>query len=125
MVLKFQFTKTLRDGATHASLPAPDKDMPETCVVAATICYAQAADSCGWDISAGYLFPEMPVAGDRLPKQLARPLSANAMAARFKQHLEHAGLRARHFTFHSFRVGYAVSQTFAGKDIADIMAAVN
>ena len=109
IVLNFQLTKTLRDGAEHASLLAPDKDMPETCAVAATIRYAQAAD----------LFPEMPAAGDRLPKRLAaRPHSAKAMATPFKQHLEHAGLGARHFTFHSFRVGCAVSQNIAGKDIA-------
>ena len=125
IVLNFQFTKTLRDGAPHASLLAPDKGMPETCAVAATTRYAQAADSCGWDMSAGYLFLEMSASGERIPKRLARPLSAKAMAARFKQHLEHAGLWARHFTFHSFRVGCAVSQTIAGKDIAEIMAAVN
>ncbi|CAM9724695.1 unnamed protein product, partial [Ascophyllum nodosum] len=93
IVLNFQFTKTLRDGATHASRLVPDKDMPETCA--------------------------------RIPKRRARPLSAKAMAARFKLHLEHAGLGARHFTFHSFRVGCAVSQTIAGKDIAEIMTAVN
>ncbi|CAN0192157.1 unnamed protein product, partial [Ascophyllum nodosum] len=28
IVLNFQFTKTLRDRATHASLLVPDKDMP-------------------------------------------------------------------------------------------------
>ena len=125
IVLNFQFTKTLRDGATHASLLASDKDMPERCAVAATILYAQAADSCGWGMSTGYLFPEMSASGERIPKRLARPLSAKATTARFKQHLEHAGLRARHFTFHSFRVGCAVSQTIAGKDTAEIMAAVN
>ena len=125
IVLNFQFTKTLRDGATHASRLVPDKDMPETCAVAATIRYAQAADSCGWDMSAGYLFSEMSASGERIPKRRARPLSAKAMAARSKLHLEHAGLGARHFTFHSFRVGCAVSQTIAGKNIAEIMAAVN
>ena len=76
-------------------------------------------------MSAGYIFPEMPAAGDRIPKRLTRPLSAKAVAARFKQYLEHAGLGAKHFTFHSFRVGCAVSQTTAGKDITEIMAAVN
>ena len=30
-----------------------------------------------------------------------------------------------HLTFHSFRVGCAVSQAIVGKDIAKIMAAVN
>ncbi|CAN0037619.1 unnamed protein product, partial [Ascophyllum nodosum] len=110
VVLNFHFTKTLRDGAAHASLLAPDNDMPETCAVAAMLRYAQAADSCGWDIT---------------PKRLARPLSAKTMAARFKEHLGHAGLGSRQFTFHSFRVGCAVTQTIAGKDIAEIMAAVN
>ena len=104
---------------------APDEDMPETCAVGATIRDAQAADSCEWDMSTGYLFPEMPAAGDRIPNRLARPLSAKAMAARFKQHLEHASLGARHFTFHSFRVGCAVLQTIASTGIAEIMAAVN
>ena len=87
-----------------------------TCVVTATIRYAQAADSCGWDTSAGYLSPEVPVAGGRIRKRLARPLSAKAMAACFKQYLKHAGLGARHFTFHLFKVGCTVSQTIAGKD---------
>ena len=125
LVLNFHFTKTLRDGAAHASLLAPDNDMPETCAVAAMLCYAQAADSCGWDMSKGYLFPEIPASGDSTPKRLARPLSAKTMAARFKEHLGHAGLGSRQFTFHSFRVGCAVTQTIAGKDIAEIMAAVN
>ena len=37
LVLNFHFTKTLRDGAAHASLLAPDNDMPETCAVAAML----------------------------------------------------------------------------------------
>ena len=36
-VLKLQFTNTLRDGAAHASLLAPDKDLSATCAVAAMI----------------------------------------------------------------------------------------
>ena len=76
-------------------------------------------------MSNGYLFPEIPASGDSTPKRLARPLSAKTMAARFKEHLGHAGLGSRQFTFHSFRVGCAVTQTIAGKDIAEIMAAVN
>ena len=47
------------------------------------------------------------------------------MAARFKQHLEHAGLGVRQFTFHSFRGDCAAAQTIAGKDITEIMVAVN
>ena len=73
IVLNFQFTKTLRDGATHASRLVPEKDMPDMCAVAATIRYAQAAASCGWDMSAGYLFPEMSASGERIPKRRARP----------------------------------------------------
>ena len=61
--------------------------MPETCAVAAMLRYAQAADSCGWDMSKGYLLPEMPASGNRTPKRLARPLSAKTMAARFKERL--------------------------------------
>ena len=125
LVLNFHFTKTLRDGAAHASLLAPDNDMPETCAVAAMLRYAQAADSCGWDMSKGYLFPEIPASGDSTHKRLARPLSAKTMAARFKEHLGHADLGSRQFTFHSFRVGCAVTQTIVGKVIAEIMAAVN
>ena len=123
--LNFQLTKTLRNGAAHASLLAPDNDMPETCAVAAMIRYAQATDSCGWDVSTGYLSLEIPAAGGRSPKRLARTLSAKAMAARSKQHLEHAGLGARTFTFHLFRVDCAVSQTIAGNNIAEITTAVN
>ena len=125
LVLNVPTTKTLRDGAAHASLLAPGNDMPETCAVAAMLNYAQAAGSCGWDMPKGYLFPEMPASGDCTPKRLARPLSAKTMAARFKEHSGHAGLGSRQFTFHSFRVGCAVTQTIAGKDIAEIMAAVN
>ena len=48
LVLDFRFAKILRDGAAHASLLAPENnDMPETCAVAAMICYAQTADSYG------------------------------------------------------------------------------
>ena len=54
-------------------------------------------------MSSGYLFPEMPVARDRTPKSLARPRSAQAMAARFKQYLEHADLGARYLI--SIRLG--------------------
>ena len=116
LVLNFHFTKTLRDGVAHASLLAPDNDMPETCAVAAMLRYAQAADSCGWDMSKVYLFPEVPASGESTPKRLARTLSAKTMAARFKEHLGHAGLGSWQFTFHSFRVGCAVTQTIAGKD---------
>ena len=123
--IKFHFTKTLRDGAAHASLLAPDNEMTETCAIAAMLRYAQAADSCRWDMSKGYLFPEIPASRDSTPKRLARPLSAKTTAARFEEHLGHAGLGSRQFTFHSFRVGCAVTQTIAGKDVAEIMAAVN
>ena len=99
--------------------------MPETCTVAAMIRYAQAADSRGWDISKSYLFPEMAASGDRTPKRFARPWSAKAMVARLKGLLGHAGLGTRQFTFHSFRVGFAATQTIAGKDIAEIIAAVS
>ena len=96
--------------------------MPETCAVVAMIRYSQAADSCGWDMSAGYLFPEMPAAGDRIPKRLARPLSAKAMAARFKQHLEHWGRG----TLPSMRLGcVAPSHRLSQVDIAEITVAVN
>ena len=84
LVLNYQFTEILRDGAAHASLLAPDNDMPETCAVAAMIRYAQATGSCGWDVSTGYVSLEMPAAGGRSPKRLARTLSAKAMAARSK-----------------------------------------
>ena len=43
IVVNLQFTKTLRNGAAHASLLPPDKDIPETCLIAAIIHYAQAA----------------------------------------------------------------------------------
>ena len=76
-------------------------------------------------MSKGYLLPEIPASGDSTPKQLARPLSAKNMAARFKKHLGDAGLESRQFTFYSFRVGCAVTQTIAGKDITEIMAVVN
>ena len=82
LVLNLYFTKTLRDGAAHASFPAADNDMLDICAVAAMIHYAQAADSWGWDISTGYVFPEMPATGDRPPNRLAKPFSAKAMAAR-------------------------------------------
>ena len=125
LVLYFLFAKILRDGAAHASLLAPDNNMPETWAVAAMIRYAQTADSYGWDLSTGYLFHEMPASGDRTPKLLVKPLSVEAMAARFKEHLGHAGMGTWQFTFHSFRVGRAVTQTIAGKDIAEMTAAVS
>ena len=50
----------------------------------------------------------MPASGDHTTKRLARPLSAKAMAARFKEHLG-----SRQIAFHSFRVGCAVTQTIA------------
>ena len=98
--LHFQFTKTLRNGAAHASLLAPDNDMPETFAVAAMIRYAQAADTCRWDMSTGYIFPEMRVSGDSTPHRLARSLSAKAIAVRFKETLEHVGLGTCNFTFY-------------------------
>ena len=47
------------------------------------------------------------------------------MAAHFEDYTEYASLGARHLTFRSFRVGCAVTQTIAGKDIAENIAAVN
>ena len=54
LVLNFQSTKTLRYSAALASLLAPDNDMPGMCAVAAIIRYAQAADSCRWDMFTGH-----------------------------------------------------------------------
>ena len=124
LVLNFQFTKTLRDGAAHAFLLEPDNDMPETCVIAARIYYVQVACSCGWDMSMSYLLPEKRASGDRTPTRLARPLFAKTMATHFKRHVEHAGLGARHFILYLFRVSCAVAQTIAGKEVADIMGLV-
>ena len=55
LVLNFQFTKIIRDGAAHASLLAPDNGMPETYAVTAMIPYARTVDLCRWDISTGYI----------------------------------------------------------------------
>ena len=124
--LNFQLTKTLRDGAKHASLLLIATDRHDTwCAAAAMIRYEQVADSCEWDMFTGYIFPEMPDSGHRTPKRLARPLSGKAMVARFENYMEYAGLGTRHLTFRSFRVGCAVTQTIAGKDIAENMAAIN
>ena len=119
LVLNFHFTKTLRDGAAHDSLLAPDKDTLETYALAATILSAQAADSCRWERSTGYIFPGMQASGDRTPNRLARPLSGKAMAARFKERVKHTGLAARYFTDFSFRVGCAVTQTIECKNSGD------
>ena len=76
-------------------------------------------------MSTGYLLLEMQAFGDRTPNLSARPLPAKVKAAVVKEHLEHAGLGSRRFTFLSFRVGRAVAQTIAGKNIAEIVAPVN
>ena len=76
-------------------------------------------------MSTGYPFPEIPASKGRIPKRLVKPLSVKAMAARFKDYFGHSGVGTWQFTFHSFRVGCTVTQTIAGKDIAEIMAADN
>ena len=47
LVLNFQLIETLRDGAAHAPLLAPDGDRLETEALAAMIRHAQATDACG------------------------------------------------------------------------------
>ena len=74
-------------------------------------------------MSTGYLFPEIPASKGRIPKRLVKPLSVKAMAARFKDYFGHSGVGTWQFTFHLLRVGCTVTQTIAGKDIAEIMAA--
>ncbi|CAM9967931.1 unnamed protein product, partial [Sphacelaria rigidula] len=124
IVLNFRFTKTLREGSRHVCHVAPDRDMPDTCAVAALQVYAQAMKSCGWQVSQGFLFPEIRRTGDIKLAKCDTAMTPRAMTARLQEHAQRAGLGDRNFTMHSFRVGAAVARTIAGQDVATVMAQI-
>ncbi|CAN0101716.1 unnamed protein product, partial [Sphacelaria rigidula] len=122
--LTFRFTKTLREGSRHVCHVAPDRDILDTCAVAALQVYAKAMKLCGWQGSQGSLFPEIRMTGDIRLAKCDTAMTPRAMTARLQKHAQRAGLGDRNFTMHSFRVGAAVARTIAGQDVATVMAQI-
>ena len=102
----------------------PDRGCPHVCSVRATGEYSGTAAAVGWDFAQGYLFRSANYDGSRA----TGVLKAAQMTASFQAYHRRAGLPPAHantqYTMHSFRVGGAVSRSFAGKEVADIMPLV-
>ena len=115
VIFNFQFGKTLRK-STEAVVVLAEKECPQVCAFRAVTEYISAAQSIGWDLTKGHLFPVVLTDGRRG----AVALSAPRMTASLQGHLRVAGL-PDHFTMHSFRVGGSLSKSLEGTAVDEIM----
>ena len=107
LIFNFQFGKTLRRSVEVVVVLAHN-EFPQTCAFRGVMDYISAAQSIGWDLTKGHLFPLVLADGSRGPV----PMSAQHMTTVLQGHLRMAGLSA-HFTMHSFRAGGSVSKALA------------
>ncbi|CAM9713278.1 unnamed protein product [Sphacelaria rigidula] len=124
IVLNFLFTKTLRAGSKHLCHVAPNRDMPDRCVVARLEQHRQAMAPYGWKGRQGFLLPEMKATGNIKHARGERAMAPRAMTSRLQKYAQLAGLGDIKCTMHSLRVGAAVAQAIAGQDVAMIMASI-
>ena len=115
LILNFQFGKTLRRSA-GAAVVLTNRECPQVCVFRGVTGYFSAAQSIGWDLTEGHLFPVVPTDGGRGPV----PVTAQRMTAALQGHLRAAEM-PDHFTMHSFRVGGSMSNSLAGTVVDEIM----
>lgn len=120
-LFNFQWGKTLRDGSDHLLTVPYDEKYISTCPILAIEQFVAVGTHVGWDMSKGYLFPNIsveektgqPVRGTKslTRAQMTSLLKASAKAARV----------SGDFTMHSFRSGGAVSRSLAGDDLSTVM----
>lgn len=110
--------KTLRDGSQNL-FGMRRHPNPTLCPVRGIELYVSIAGELSVDLSAGYLFRPTDPQGH----VLNRPLSSSAAAARLKLYLRQANIDSGE-TLHSFRSGCALTLTFAGSRLADVMSHV-
>ena len=83
--------------------------------------YVEATQSCKWDMSGGYLFPDIDVTSVTQTARRSSPVSPQCMTSRLKIHTKRAGLIEKCYTMHSFRVGSAVFLALQGRTVFEIM----
>ena len=99
----------------------PEDKFPSLCPVGALQQYVEATQWCNWDMSAGYLFPDIEVTGPIQKAKRSSPVSPQNMTSRLKTYAKFAGLAEKDYTMHSFRVGSAVSRALQGRTVFEIM----
>lgn len=86
--------------------------------------YAQAAQSCSWDVAQGYLLTVLRTYGNIAEATGSEAMRPKTMTAGLLRHAECAGSGDHGFTMHLPQVGAAVVRTIAEEDITATLAAV-
>ena len=89
------------------------------CPVRAVEQYVDIGKALGWDMSTGYLFPEISERGS-VPKRGSKPVAASHMILKLREYAKPANVD-QDFTVHSFRSGGAISRALAGDSLESIM----
>ena len=110
--------KTLRDGSANL-FGMQRHPNPSLCPVRAIETYVAIAKEIGIDLTRGYLFRPTNAQGHVLDE----PLSSSAAKSRLKVYLSEGNMNAGE-TLHSFRAGCALTLTFAGSRLADVISHV-
>lgn len=121
LMFNFQWGKTQRDGADHIiTVPYDEKDI-SICPVRAVEQWISIATHVGWDMTSGYVFPEISQKDNtRIPIREKKGVTAQSMTLELKKHAQRAGER-QDFTLHSFRSGGAITRALAGDSLETIM----
>lgn len=100
MIFNFHFGKTIRS-SSHAVVVRRDRQCTELCPLRAIQEFFIAAQSAGWNMREGYLFPEVNADGSRGSSQW----SAARMTASLQAHIRNGRLgdAGGQYTMHSFR----------------------
>ncbi|CAM9646805.1 unnamed protein product, partial [Sphacelaria rigidula] len=118
-MFNFQWGKALRGGADHLLTVPYDELYPATCPVRAVEQRVKVGTSMGWNMTRGYLFPQIDTS-TTTPTRGSTPMPAAQMTATLRQRGMDAGIKCP-FSMHSFRSGGAVSRALAGDYLKKIM----
>ena len=92
---------------------------PALCPIRSVEMYVAVSREIGIDLSRGYLFRPT----DQKGRIVDQPLTSSTTESRLKLYLRQANIDAGE-TLHSFRSGCALTLTFSGSNLADIMSHV-
>ena len=83
-IINFQFGKTLRVGGAQAVPICVEEKFPAICPVGALQQYVEATQSCKWDMSGGYHFPDIDVTSPIQTARRSSPVSPQCMTSTHK-----------------------------------------
>ena len=110
--------KTLRDGSSNL-FGMRRHPNPALCPIRAVEMYVAVSREIGIDLSRGYLFRPT----DQKGRIVDQPLTSSMAESRLKLYLRQANIDADE-TLHSFRSGCALTLTFSGSNLTDVMSHV-